>query len=118
MIKLSVFLTRRADLTHEEFSRYWVEVHAPLLETFPEVQRHVRRYLQQDAAGGLPQGLPVAPFDGVAELWFDDLHGVTAAMGSKNYATVVADDELNFLDRTKTTILLTKERRGIWAGKE
>lgn len=117
MIKLSIFLTRRADLTHEEFSRYWLNVHAPFLESLPEVQQYVRRYVQQDAAGDLPEGLPIASFDGVAELWFDNLDGVIAAMGSANYATVVAEDEVNFLDRKKTTILLTEERHGVWADK-
>ena len=117
MIKLSIFLTRREDLTHEAFSRYWVEKHAPLLETLPEVQQYVRRYVQQDAVSGLPQGLPVASFDGVAELWFDDIGAVTAAMGSANYATVVAEDEANFIDRQKTMLMLSEERPGIWKGK-
>jgi uncharacterized protein (TIGR02118 family) len=117
MIKLSVFLTRRADLTHEEFSRYWLNVHAPFLEKLPEVQQYVRRYVQQDATASLPQGLPIASFDGVAELWFDDLDGIIAAMGSANYATIVAEDESNFLDRAKTTILLTEERHEVWANK-
>jgi uncharacterized protein (TIGR02118 family) len=117
MIKLSIFLRRRADLSHEEFSRYWLGQHAPLLETLPEVQRYVRRYVQQDAAPGLPDGLPVASFDGVAELWFDDLDAVLATMGSANYATVVVEDEGKFLDRAKTTILLSKERHGVWKDK-
>jgi uncharacterized protein (TIGR02118 family) len=117
MIKLCIFLTRREDLTHEEFSEYWLNVHAPLLESLPEVQQYVRRYVQQEAVAGLPNGLPIAPFDGVAELWFDDLNGMTASLGSANYATVVAEDEINFLDRAKTTILLTKERHGVWADK-
>jgi uncharacterized protein (TIGR02118 family) len=117
MIKLSIFLTRREDLTHEEFSEYWLNDHAPLLESLPEVQQYVRRYVQQGKAAGLPQELAIAPFDGVAELWFDDLNGVTTALRSANYATVVAEDEANFLNRAKTTILLTKERHGVWADK-
>lgn len=117
MIKLSVFLTRRADLTHEEFSKYWEEKHAPLLESLPEVQQHVRRYVQQDAVTGLPDGLAVASFDGISELWFDNLDAVTAAMSSPTYASVAAADGENFLDRTKTLLLLTEERTGIWKGK-
>jgi hypothetical protein len=31
MIKVSVFLRRRPDLTHEQFSHYWKEKHAPLV---------------------------------------------------------------------------------------
>jgi uncharacterized protein (TIGR02118 family) len=117
MIKLSVFLTRRDDLTHEEFIHYWVRKHAPLVETLPEIQQYVRRYVQQDASAGLPEGLPIAPFDGVAELWFDNRESIIAAMSSVNYATVVSQDEEQFLNRSKTLIMLSEERQGLWAGK-
>ena len=117
MVKLSVFLTRRSDLTHEEFSRYWVKEHATLLQCLPEVRQFVCRYVQQDAVSGLPDGLPIAPFDGVAELWFDNLEAAAAAMSSASYATVVADDEEKFLDRSRPLLMVSEERTGIWAGK-
>lgn len=31
MLKVSCFLVRRSDLSHEEFFRYWTEKHVPLL---------------------------------------------------------------------------------------
>ena len=42
MIKVSVFLTRRPDLTHEQFSQYWKEKHAPLVMSLDEFKTHVR----------------------------------------------------------------------------
>ena len=36
MIKLNLFLTRRADLSFQEFSDYWMNVHWPLVKTVPE----------------------------------------------------------------------------------
>ncbi|RZL82533.1 MAG: EthD family reductase [Sphingomonas sp.] len=117
MIKLSFFLTRRSDLTHEQFTRYWLDRHAPLLEGLPEVQLNVRKYVQQDALKGLPPSLPVAPFDGVAELWFDDMEALNATLAAGSYATLVAEDEEKFLDRSKTSILLSVARHGVWQSK-
>lgn len=117
MIKLSVFLTRRPDLSRDEFRNYWTGHHAPFLQGLPEVQAHVRRYVQQHATDGLPDGLPVASYDGVAELWFDDVASALTAMGSENYATVVAEDEERFLDRSRTVMMMTAERLGVWPDK-
>lgn len=35
MIKVSIFLTRRADLTREDFGTYWTEKHTPPLADQP-----------------------------------------------------------------------------------
>src|SRR5271170_2206697 len=62
------FLYRKPELSHEEFIKYWVEVHAPMANHIPNVRRYVI--------------CPVVPFsekangpgpDGVAEVWFDNL---------------------------------------------
>jgi EthD domain len=44
MLKINVFLTRRADLTREEFDQYWKEKHTPLLAAMPATPEVVRRY--------------------------------------------------------------------------
>jgi len=80
MIKLTYCLRRRADMSWEEFSEYWRDVHAPLVAERAEVLG-IRRYVQvrtvqqpgiiaamQTRNGGSPE-----PFDGIAELWFDSL---------------------------------------------
>jgi uncharacterized protein (TIGR02118 family) len=110
LIKLSAFLTRRADFTRKQFNDYWLDKHAPLVRSFPEIQANVRKYVQQVASDGLPDGIPVISYDGIGELWFDDLEGALTAMTSENYRTIVAEDESRFLDRSKTRILLTTER--------
>ena len=79
MIKLVFALHRLPSLSRAEFSRYWREVHAPL------VRRHapalsIQRYVQVHAldtplAGALraSRGGPEG-HDGVAELWHFDLY--------------------------------------------
>ena len=79
MIKLVYCLRRKPGMTWDEFSTYWREVHAPLVAARAEALG-IRRYVQVRTAdapavhaamqarnGGSPE-----PFDGVAELWFDD----------------------------------------------
>ena len=109
MIKVTLFLTRRSDLSRQEFSDYWRNKHWPLVRALPEVEAHLLRYVQQHAVDGLPDGLPAASYDGVAEAWFDDLESAMALMGSENWGPIVAADEENFLDRSKTRVMISTE---------
>ena len=110
VLKLTAFLTRRADLTREQFDEHWSEKHASLERSLPEVQANVRRYVQQTVSDGLPAAVPTPSYDGVGELWFGDLNGALAALTSENYQTIVIPDEEKFLDRSKMKFLLTTER--------
>jgi uncharacterized protein (TIGR02118 family) len=111
MIKVSVFLTRRPDLTHEQFNQYWKEKHAALVMSLDVFKTHVRHYTQQHSLNNVPEGLPVVPYDGVAELWLDDLSTVMTISGHHDYASIVAKDEENFLDRSKTVMFVSAESR-------
>jgi len=110
MIKMSLFLTRRSDLTFEEFSNYWQHVHWPIVQSVPEVEANTVRYVQQHNIGGVPEGVTAAPFDGYAEAWFADMDAVYRVIGSPQWAEVVAKDDENFLDRSKTLVLFTEEK--------
>ncbi len=48
-------------------------------------------------------------FDGMAELWFDDLETLSAARASAEWRAS-SDDEANFIDPTRTALFLTEER--------
>jgi uncharacterized protein (TIGR02118 family) len=109
MIKVSAFLTRRPDLTPKQFSEYWKGKHAPLIMSLGSFTSSVRRYSQQHSLNNVPGGFPILPYDGVAELWFDNLPSALAMFAHQDYASIVAKDEENFLDRTKTVIFLSSE---------
>jgi uncharacterized protein (TIGR02118 family) len=104
MIKLVYCLTRRSDLSLAEFSRYWHDVHGPLGRRIPGLRRLVQSHLVAD-----PAGLRRADFDGMAELWFDDLDTLQAAMASAEWRAST-EDEANFVDPTRTALFLTAER--------
>jgi EthD domain len=49
MIKLSILMVRRSDLTYEDFIKHWGEVHGPLFAAQSEAKRYVRRYIHRGA---------------------------------------------------------------------
>jgi uncharacterized protein (TIGR02118 family) len=110
MIKMTLFLTRRADLTRQQFSHYWMNVHWPIVQSVPEVKKYTRRYVQQHNIGGTPNVVTAAPYDGIAEAWFDKIEDVRAVVGSPNWAKIVVPDEKKFLDRSKTLIMFSTEK--------
>jgi len=104
MIKLTFCLRRKPGLSWEEFSDYWRNVHAPLVKERAEVLG-IRRYVQvrtlqqrelmaalQARNGGAPE-----PFDGIAELWYDELGGQRTPE-SVEAGRVLLEDERNFID--------------------
>ncbi|MFF1355195.1 EthD domain-containing protein [Streptomyces sp. NPDC058297] len=109
MIKLSIFLTRRADLTHEEFVEYWTQKHTPLLSRLPAGEVPVRRYVQLLPTDDEIPGISTAVYDGVAEVWVDDIADAARWFTSDTYTTTVATDEENFLDRSRTRFLYAAE---------
>ncbi len=79
-MKLMIGLVRRSDMTHEEFAQWWLEEHAPLARTLPNVQRI--RFNLVDGEG---------PFDGIAELWFESEDAMAESYGSDIGKAVAAD---------------------------
>lgn len=117
MIKLTYCLRRKPGMTWEEFSRYWRDVHAPLVRDRAEVLG-IRRYVQvrtvqdpethgrfQARNGGSPE-----PFDGIAELWYDQL---APAAGRSEEARAAArellEDERNFIDLPNSPMWMGEE---------
>jgi uncharacterized protein (TIGR02118 family) len=110
MIKLFAFLKRKRELSREDFFRYWRDVHAPLLIEDEEFMRHARRYVLNLAVSG--EGVPVmtfSDFDGVAEVWFDSLDELLAAVRSPGYEETSASSTGRFVDRGSAIRLAAEE---------
>ncbi len=117
MIKLSFALRRLPQLSREEFQRTWRQDHAPLVEKHREALR-IRRYVQLHTLDdALNEALRASrggpePYDGVAELWWDSLEELSAAMATPEGAAAGAallEDERRFIDL---------ERSPLWLGRE
>lgn len=94
MIKLVLLFRRRDDLTMDEFLRHWREVHIPLVLRIPNIRRYVVSPVTATPGGGSGQ----RDFDGMAELWFDDVDAATASLDTpETLATGV--DGRNFIQK-------------------
>ena len=109
MLKFTILLRREPSLTHEAFVAYHKERHAPLFCALPAVRQHVRRYVQSHTVPASLPGLPPPTFDGITELWFDDLAGLEAVFGSESYMQTIRPDEAEFLDLHACAFVLSTE---------
>ncbi len=104
MIKLVYCFRRRPDLSVEEFSEYWQTVHGPVGARIPGV-----RGLVQSVAIRDPRDAALPDFDGMAELWFEDMEALLEARRSPEWRASSAD-EANFIDSESTAYFVTTER--------
>jgi uncharacterized protein (TIGR02118 family) len=117
MVKLAFCLVRRSDLSREEFQRYWLETHGPLVRSHAATLR-IRRYVQLHtsttplnealrASRGGPQ-----EFDGIAELWWDSIEDIAAATASEDgqrAAAALLEDERRFIDLARSPLWVAQE---------
>jgi uncharacterized protein (TIGR02118 family) len=117
VIKLTFAVRRRDDVDPSDFHSYWRDRHGPLVRSLQPVLG-IRRYVQthrmetpfNDALRASRSALE--PFDGVAELWWDDLDALVAATSTREGAAAgqtLLEDEALFIDL---------ERSALWLGQE
>lgn len=117
MIVLVFSLHRLPSLSRAEFQRHWREVHAPLVRRHSAALR-IRRYVQVHAldaplnaalraSRGGPEG-----YDGVAELWWESLDDLAAALREPTAQAAAAElleDERRFIDLARSPLWLGEE---------
>ncbi len=81
-----VVLHKKDGMTRDEFRAYWRDVHGAIGARMPGVRKYVQNHALADGA----------PFDGIAEMWFDSLADMQAAFTSEA-AQEAARDVVNFL---------------------
>ena len=103
MVKLIYCISKLPELSVEEFQRYWRETHAPIAGAIPGLRRYVQSHVVPDV---YDRSTP--PYDGAAELWFDDMDALRKAMASPETRAAL-DDEKNFIDHTRVASFITTE---------
>jgi uncharacterized protein (TIGR02118 family) len=115
--KMVFCLRRRPGLDGAEFSRYWRDEHAALFRKYAHTLG-VRHYTQSHRlSGGLNDALRDhrgAPdgYDGVAEVWFDSLDDLLAALATpatRAAADALIADERRFIDHSTSPIWVAEE---------
>ncbi len=110
LYKHSAFLVRQDGMTHEAFVDHWQTNHTPIARDIEGVVKYTT-VLPSDPAN--------AEFDGVAELYFetlDDLHAALGSPGSRDYdptrevAAKAREDVDNFLAIDERPRFIGRER--------
>lgn len=104
MIKLVALVKKRPDLGQAAFADHWLHRHAPLASAIPGM-RGYRINLALD-----PGDMAPAPYDGSAEIWFDDRAAMEAGLASAKGVLAGADTahfaaSIQFLVTRETVIL-------------
>ena len=107
MIKSLSLLTRRSELTHEQFVHHWLEIHGPLAHAVPGIRRYVQSHITDERHR---PDIPTTevPINGVAELWFDDLAAMERSNATPQAKALHADGAL-FIGQIKSFIIDEKQ---------
>jgi uncharacterized protein (TIGR02118 family) len=117
-VKLSVVMRRREGMSFGDFDKYWLHNHGDLVLSVSEFTRHLRRYVQShvvpdyspaDSGSALLNEWGAADFDGIAELWFDDIPGIVAAFNEPRCLEIIGPDDARFIDVPRTELMTVRE---------
>lgn len=119
MLKLIFCLRRLPHLSPEEFHDYWLNNHGPLVRSHAQTLR-IRRYVQSHTDltnARLTEAVRASreapePFDGVAELWWDDVQSFVAGAATpegREAARLLLEDEREFIDHARSPLWLARE---------
>lgn len=108
MIKFIATLERKRGMTPDGFTRYWREVHVPLAAALPGLRRYTISTVVEAPDGD-------RPYDGVAELWFDDIESLRRSFASPA-GELARLDMARFTETARITRTITIEERVVWDG--
>ncbi len=106
MIKSISLLVRRPELTHEQFVKHWLEIHAPLALKVSGIRRYVQSHIVDERRRPDIPAIGVE-IDGIAELWYDDRDTMTRVLASPEMKALHADGAL-FIGRIQSFIVEEK----------
>lgn len=112
MFKAIALLKCKEGLSRAEFIHYYETRHVPLILSHqPQIRDYRRNFINLEGAFIYP-GTTAPDFDVVTELWFDSRAAYDEALAvitRKDVAEIIARDEENFLDRSKTRFFTVDE---------
>ena len=117
MVKLVYCIRRREDVPPEEFNRYWLEEHGPLVRSVAGAIGAVRYVQSHTVAPELNAVLresrgSAEPYDGITEVWWDSLVALEASMvtpESQDAQRRLLEDESAFIDVARSAVFMTEE---------
>ncbi|MEA2170582.1 MAG: hypothetical protein QOF76_3882 [Solirubrobacteraceae bacterium] len=118
MVKLVYCIHRHQSLSPEEFRRYWLEEHGPLVRSVAGAIGAVRYVQSHTTAPEVNEVLRASrgseePYDGVTEVWWASLADLEAGMGTaegQDAQRRLLDDESTFIDFARSRVFMTEEQ--------
>lgn len=95
---------RSRGMTIEDFRAHWRTSHADAAGQIPGVRRYTQNHSLLQG-GRYLLGYP--GFDACSELDFDSVAAMDAGFASETYATIVRDDEDDFVDKSRFSLVVT-----------
>jgi len=117
MIKFVYCVRRHPSLSSEDFRKYWLEKHGPLVKSFAQAlnaKRYVQSHTLDTPLNGYAQGPrgTIEPYDGITELWWDSAADLASALSTPEGQaanTTLAADEARFCDLPRCSVFFTEE---------
>jgi uncharacterized protein (TIGR02118 family) len=107
MIKLTMLIRRKEGMTREQFRQYYETRHIPLAEAHtPYLVGYKRNFIVEQFVGE-------DQFDCLTEFWFDiegDYAQMRKTLFPADVQQMMANDEANFIDRSKSQMFLIDEQ--------
>ncbi|KAH0843814.1 ethyl tert-butyl ether degradation EthD [Fonsecaea pedrosoi] len=102
--RISVLVTKRADITDKEFHSYWANGHGPLVAPML-IKYGILKYTQyhmtpEYKAKGAAIGMP-SPYDGIAEFLVNKYEDMSDFFSDPEYMVKIRPDEAKFVDIDK-----------------
>jgi uncharacterized protein (TIGR02118 family) len=97
VIKRASLLQRKPGISHEEFVKHWVEIHAPLARACPGIGRYALTIVKSASTRKDVAAYEIQ-VDGIAEMWFKsqaDFDAYSTSPGTKR----LRDDGATFIGR-------------------
>ncbi len=116
LIKMVYCVTRHPDVSQAEFQNHWFEVHGPLVKKYAsaiKIRRYVQSHTLQSDVNDLLRASKgtVAPYDGIAELWWESWDDFAAAASPEGVEAdqILMEDEKRFIDHSRSAVFFTEE---------
>ncbi len=117
MVKLIYCVRKSPAMSVEEFQRYWLEEHGPLVRSVAAelgATKYVQSHTVQPALNEVlanSRGCAAA-YDGVTEVWWNSLEDFNYALNSqagREAGLKLLEDEARFIDLGRSRVFLTEE---------
>jgi EthD domain len=109
-VKFIGLSVRHPRMSHDEWIRYWVDVHGPLAHGVPEFTRYYGRYVHNYVLpSDVGTGGRTPEYDGIVEEWLESAEAMASCLAEPKYLEIVRPDELEFVDFSRSHMMLTEE---------